>query len=85
MMHHQFVTLLALPSVSLAPGPCDSIWAMDCDAFDDDEVVYLGLSGDVRLALREVEMVMGDGVEEAAFLRKTRAGGNWLTGGIVVM
>jgi hypothetical protein len=47
--------------------------------------VYLGLSGDVRLALREVEMVMGDGVEEAAFLRKTRAGGNWLTGGIVVM
>ncbi|KAH8639430.1 hypothetical protein IG631_07200 [Alternaria alternata] len=56
---------------------------MDCEAFEE-EVVYRGLNGDVRLALLDVEMVMGDGVD-AAFLRKTRAGGNWLTGGIVVV
>jgi hypothetical protein len=84
-MHHQFVTFLAPPSISLAPGLCcDMICAMDCEAFDAEDVAYLGLSGDARLARRDVEMVMGDGDEEVAFLRKTRAGGNWLTGGIVI-
>jgi hypothetical protein len=56
---------------------------MDCEALED-EVVYRGLSGDARLALLDVEILMGDGVE-VALLRKTRAGGNWLTGGIVVV
>ena len=82
-MRHQLVTLLALPWTSLAPGLCDSICAMDCEALED-EVVYRGLSGDVRLALLDVEILMGDGVE-VALLRKTRAGGNWLTGGIMVV
>jgi len=81
----QFVTRLAPPSISLAPGLCDNICAMDCDAFDADEIAYLGLSGDVRLARRDVEMLMDDGDDEVAFLRKTRAGGNWLTGGIVIV
>jgi hypothetical protein len=52
----------------------------------EEVVVYLGLSGggDVKDARLEVEMLSCDCVdEEAAFLRKTRAGGNWLTGGIV--
>lgn len=32
-----------------------------------------------------VEMGEGEGAEEAAVLRKTRAGGNWLIGGMVVV
>jgi hypothetical protein len=52
--------------------------------FVDDVAVYLGLSGEVKDALLDAEMLICEGVvEEAAFLRKTRAGGNWLTGGIV--
>jgi hypothetical protein len=44
-----------------------------------DVVVNLGLSGDVGVDLCD-DVLMEDGL---AFLRKTRAGGNWLTGGIV--
>jgi hypothetical protein len=39
--------------------------------------VNLGLSGDVRVDLT------GDGEDVETFLRKTRAGGNWLIEGIV--
>jgi hypothetical protein len=44
--------------------------------------VNLGLSGDVRVDLRVVVLI-GDGEEVVTFLRKIRAGGNWLIGGIV--
>jgi hypothetical protein len=48
----------------------------------DDAVVYLGLSDDVKLDLRAAAFI--DGEEDVVVvLRKTRAGGNWLTGGIV--
>jgi hypothetical protein len=53
---------------------------------EDVVVVYLGLSGggDAKDALLDVEMLSCEDVDdEAAFLRKTRAGGNWLIGGIV--
>jgi len=53
------------------------------DGLLDDAVVYLGLMGEVRVDRRAVGIVeMGAGIAEA-FLRKTRAGGNWLTGGMV--
>ena len=49
----------------------------------EDAVVYRGLTGEVRVDRRAEDIVeMGVGTAEA-FLRKTRAGGNWLTGGIV--
>jgi len=53
------------------------------DGLLDEAVVYLGLMGEVRVDRRAVGIVeMGVGIAEA-FLRKTRAGGNWLTGGMV--
>ena len=74
--------LLALPETPLEPGCCCD---KACDIFVDDVAVYLGLSGEVKDALLDAEMLICEGVvEEAAFLRKTRAGGNWLTGGMVV-
>lgn len=45
----------------------------------DGELVILGLSGDVSVDARAAEDVVLRGI----CLRKTRAGGNWLQGGIV--
>lgn len=39
---------------------------------------------DLRAAAVVVEMGEGEGADEAAVLRKTRAGGNWLIGGMVL-
>lgn len=46
----------------------------------DDVVVNLGLRGDVNVDLRAADDDEADVVE---VLRNTRAGGNWLTGGIL--
>jgi hypothetical protein len=70
--------------------PCvweENICAIDCWCCVDMDSVYLGLMGedidDLRAAV--VAVVMGEGVDadEVAVLRKTRAGGNWLIGGMV--
>jgi hypothetical protein len=57
---------------------CVDAGNLDGDVLDD-VVVNLGLSGDVKVDLCDAVLIE-DGL---AFLRKTRAGGNWLTGGIV--
>jgi hypothetical protein len=49
---------------------------------DDDVDVYLGLRGDVRVDARAAEDEEAE-VDELIDLRKTRAGGNWLMGGIL--
>lgn len=53
------------------------------------DMVYLGLSGeasdDLRAAVPVMERGFGAGEDEVAVLRKTRAGGNWLIGGMVVI
>lgn len=50
-----------------------------------DIVANLGLSGEAIDAFLAVVVEMGDGVEDVVALRKTRAGGNWLTGGIAMV
>lgn len=83
--HHK-IQLATLRAAS--PGLCDaSICDMDCC-----EAVYLGLRGEAMDDLRaavvaEVEMEMAEGADEdeVAVLRKTRAGGNWLIGGMMWM
>jgi len=49
----------------------------------DEVVVNLGLSGDVNVDLRLAALT--EDVDDVEVLRKTRAGGNWLTGGILRM
>jgi hypothetical protein len=71
--------LLDVDDADVAVGRCVDAWLKDDDEFV--EFVKRGLSGDdmvdTRAADDEEEMF------RAGCLRKTRAGGNWLTGGIV--
>jgi hypothetical protein len=71
-----------IPAVLLVPSLALACCVDICDtACGDglDVVVYLGPRAAAMLALREAET---EDVE-AADLRKTRAGGNWLMGGIL--
>jgi hypothetical protein len=76
-----------IPAVLLVPSLALACCVDICDtACGDglDVVVYLGPRAAAMLALREAEtedVAVED--EEAADLRKTRAGGNWLMGGIL--
>jgi len=49
----------------------------------DEVVVNLGLSGDVNVDLRLAALT--EDVDDVEVFRKTRAGGNWLTGGMLRM
>jgi hypothetical protein len=71
--------LLEPEDAAIEPDRCGKIWDTDGDAVDD-AVVYIGPNGDVNVDLLEV--AIDDDVEEDTVLRKTRAGGNWLIGGI---
>lgn len=72
--------LLELESDVVISGLCEA----HCDTDGDAVEVNRGVGGlEDRGDLTEL-IVMGEGLE-AVVLRKTRADGNWLTGGIVMM
>jgi hypothetical protein len=71
--------VLVVDDADVAAGRCVETWLRDDDELD--EFVKRGLSGDdmvdTRAADDEDEML------RTGCLRKTRAGGNWLTGGMM--
>lgn len=56
------------------------LWARDRDG-SDDVVVNLGVNGDANVE----RLAAADDVDVVETLRKTRAGGNWLTGGMLMV
>lgn len=72
--------LLRFESDEVITGLCAALCGIDGDVVD----VNLGVGGlDDRGDLMEL-VEIGEGLE-AVVLRKTRAGGNWLIGGIVTI
>lgn len=65
------------------PDLCTAHCDTDGDFVADWEL-NLGVGGDEERGDLIGLVEMGEGLE-AVVLRKTRAGGNWLTGGIVIM
>jgi hypothetical protein len=80
-----FIYAAALLGADDADVPLDrgvSARNLEAEVADDAEL-YLGLRGDVSVDARAAEDE-DDEAAEVMGLRKTRAGGNWLMGGIML-